>query len=165
MRMSTETSTLEVFILDKSYRINCPENEQESLRASAQYLDRKMREIRSSGKIIGLERIAVIAALNIAHELLNASQQAETHATDAADLMRLISKIDLTSGQKREHTERCRTALVTTANLLLVVDSDRSWYTEGVPWGVCQPVQSPEPISLPREVRAMVVCMSARRKA
>jgi cell division protein ZapA len=96
MRMSTETSTLEVFILDKSYRINCPENEQESLRASAQYLDRKMREIRSSGKIIGLERIAVIAALNIAHELLNASQQAETHATDAADLMRLISKIDLT---------------------------------------------------------------------
>jgi cell division protein ZapA len=94
--MSTETSTLEVFILDKSYRINCPENEQESLRASAQYLDRKMREIRSSGKIIGLERIAVIAALNIAHELLNASQKAESGAVDAADLQRLISRIDLT---------------------------------------------------------------------
>lgn len=96
MRMSTETSTLEVFILDKSYRINCPENEQESLRASAQYLDRKMREIRSSGKIIGLERIAVIAALNIAHDLLNASQQAESGAVAAADLQRLISRIDLT---------------------------------------------------------------------
>ncbi len=94
--MSTETSTLEVFILDKSYRINCPENEQESLRASAQYLDRKMREIRSSGKIIGLERIAVIAALNIAHELLGASQKAEAGAMQAADLQRLISRIDLT---------------------------------------------------------------------
>ncbi|MFP5430210.1 MAG: cell division protein ZapA [Gammaproteobacteria bacterium] len=94
--MSTETSTLEVFILDKSYRINCPENEQESLRASAQYLDRKMREIRSSGKIIGLERIAVIAALNIAHELLSASQKAEVGAAQAADLQRLISRIDLT---------------------------------------------------------------------
>lgn len=94
--MSTETSTLEVFILDKSYRINCPENEQDSLRASAQYLDRKMREIRSSGKIIGLERIAVIAALNIAHELLGASQKAESGAVDAADLQRLISRIDLT---------------------------------------------------------------------
>lgn len=94
--MSTETSTLEVFILDKSYRINCPENEQESLRASAQYLDRKMREIRSSGKIIGLERIAVIAALNISHELLTTSRQADADAVAAADLQRLISKIDLT---------------------------------------------------------------------
>lgn len=93
--MSTETSTLEVFILDKSYRINCPESEQESLRASAQYLDRKMREIRSSGKVLGLERIAVIAALNISHELLNASRKADADAVAAADLAHLISKIDL----------------------------------------------------------------------
>ena len=94
--MSNETSTLEVFILDKSYRINCPESEQDSLRASAAYLDRKMREIRSSGKIIGLERIAVVAALNISHELLTASHQVDAGAVDAADLQRLISKIDLT---------------------------------------------------------------------
>ena len=94
--MSTETSTLEVFILDKSYRVNCPESEQESLRASAQYLDRKMREIRSSGKVLGLERIAVIAALNISHELLDASRKASNDAVDAADLARLISRIDLT---------------------------------------------------------------------
>ena len=94
--MSTETSTLEVFILDKSYRINCPESEQESLRASAQYLDRKMREIRSSGKVLGLERIAVIAALNISHELLDASRKASNDAVETADLARLISRIDLT---------------------------------------------------------------------
>ena len=94
--MSTETSTLEVFILDKSYRINCPENEQESLRASAQYLDRKMRDIRGGGKVIGLERIAVIAALNITHELLNASRHMDAESDSKAELARLISKIEKT---------------------------------------------------------------------
>lgn len=94
--MSTETSTLEVFILDKSYRINCPENEQESLRASAQYLDRKMREIRGSGKVIGLERIAVITALNITHELLSLSQRMDSESDSKAELGRLISKIERT---------------------------------------------------------------------
>ncbi len=94
--MSSETSTLEVFILDKSYRINCPENEQESLRSSAQYLDRKMRDIRSSGKIIGLERIAVIAALNITHELLNASRSVDAQSDSKAELARLIGKIEKT---------------------------------------------------------------------
>lgn len=94
--MSTETSTLEVFILDKSYRINCPENEQESLRASAQYLDRKMREIRGSGKVIGLERIAVITALNISHELLSISRRMDDESDSKAELGRLISKIERT---------------------------------------------------------------------
>lgn len=94
--MSTETSTLEVFILDKSYRISSPESEQDSLRASAAYLDRKMREIRSGGKIIGLERIAVIAALNITHELLTTSRQVESGVDSKAELARLIGKIEKT---------------------------------------------------------------------
>lgn len=94
--MSKDTSTLEVFILDKSYRINCPENEQESLRASGQYLDNKMREIRGSGKIIGLERIAVIAALNITHELLSATKNADSNDDTQAELAKLINKIDKT---------------------------------------------------------------------
>jgi cell division protein ZapA len=94
--MSTETSTLEVFILDKSYRINCPEGEQDSLRNSAQYLDRKMREIRSGGKVIGLERIAVIAALNITHELLSASRHMDAESDSKAELTRLIGKIEKT---------------------------------------------------------------------
>jgi cell division protein ZapA len=97
--MSAETSTLEVFILDKSYRISCPENEKESLRSAAQYLDKRMREIRSAGKVIGLERIAVIAGLNITHELLTASQQAEEESAGQADLSRLIHKIDRTLSQ------------------------------------------------------------------
>ncbi len=97
--MNTETSTLEVFILDKPYRINCPESEKESLRSSAQYLDRKMREIRSSGKVIGLERIAVIAALNISHELLNASRHVDEESASQIELGKLISKIEKTLDQ------------------------------------------------------------------
>ena len=92
--MSTEASTLEVFILDKSYCISSPESEQASLRASAQYLDRKMREIRGGGKVIGLERIAVIAALNITHELLSASRKVEAGTDSKAAIARLISKVE-----------------------------------------------------------------------
>lgn len=97
--MSAETSTLEVFILDKSYRISCPENEKESLRNAAQHLDKRMREIRSAGKVIGLERIAVIAGLNITHELLTVSQQAEAESASQQELSRLILKIDRTLSQ------------------------------------------------------------------
>ena len=59
-----------IHILDKEYRIACEEDERHDLQRSADYLDKKMREIRDSGKIIGSDRIAVMAALNISHELL-----------------------------------------------------------------------------------------------
>ncbi len=59
-----------VHILDKEYRIACKQGEQEGLLASARYVDQRMREIRQSGKVIGSDRIAVMVALNIAHELL-----------------------------------------------------------------------------------------------
>lgn len=59
-----------VHILDKEYRIACKEGEQDGLLASARYIDQRMREIRQSGKVIGSDRIAVMVALNLAHELL-----------------------------------------------------------------------------------------------
>lgn len=59
-----------VSILDRSYTIACKPEERQELIESARMLDRKMREIRDSGRIIGTERVAVMAALNIAHELL-----------------------------------------------------------------------------------------------
>lgn len=89
-----ETSTLEVFILDKPYRVNCPAEEQEALRQSAAYLDKKMRDIRNSGKIIGLERIAVIAALNISHELLAANRHAKADGQSLESLGKLIARLD-----------------------------------------------------------------------
>ncbi len=63
-----------VNILDKEYQISCSEDEKSSLLSSAAYVDGKMREIKSSGKTLGTDRIAVLSALNIAHELLNLSQ-------------------------------------------------------------------------------------------
>ena len=68
--MSDNLSPVTVQILDKEYRIGCEEGEEESLLTSARYLDGKMRDIRRGGRVIGTERIAVMAALNIAHELL-----------------------------------------------------------------------------------------------
>lgn len=59
-----------IHILDKEYMISCTEEERHDLQRSADYLDSKMREIRDSGKIVGSDRIAVMAALNISHELL-----------------------------------------------------------------------------------------------
>lgn len=84
--MSAENNTLDIFILDKAYKISCPPAEQDNLQRAAQFLDRKMREIRGSGKVLGLERIAVIAALNISHELLS-RQQADSEPQASAEAM------------------------------------------------------------------------------
>ncbi len=59
-----------VRILEKEFRIACPASQEQALRDAAQYLDKQMRLIRQSGRVIGMERIAVMAALNIANELL-----------------------------------------------------------------------------------------------
>lgn len=67
----SDVKGLDVAIMGREFRVACPEDEQEALLASVDYLDRKMREIRDSGKVIGVERIAIMAALNITHELLN----------------------------------------------------------------------------------------------
>lgn len=70
--MSKETpNAVAITILGKEYLIACGEDERAELHTSAGYLDKKMREIRDSGKVIGTDRIAVMAALNIAHELLH----------------------------------------------------------------------------------------------
>lgn len=70
-------NTVTVKILEKEYQVACPEEQETALVISAKYLDKQMRGIRDSGKVIGLERIAVMAALNISYELLQASEHAE----------------------------------------------------------------------------------------
>ena len=70
--MNSNPNTVSVSILDKEYQVACPVEQQPELLKSAQHLDQQMRAIRSTGKVIGLERIAVMAALNISHELLQA---------------------------------------------------------------------------------------------
>ena len=74
----SDTQTVTVNILDKEYQVACPEEQQAELIVSASYLDKQMRSIRETGKVIGLERIAVMAALNISHELLQATELEDT---------------------------------------------------------------------------------------
>ncbi len=69
--MSKEkVKTLDVTILDREFRVACADEERAELLEAVTYLDKKMREIRELGKVATVERIAIMAALNIAHELL-----------------------------------------------------------------------------------------------
>jgi cell division protein ZapA len=63
-------SRVSVRLLDREYQVACPMDERSDLLDSAEYLDTKMREVRDSGKVVGLDRVAVISALNIANELI-----------------------------------------------------------------------------------------------
>lgn len=68
--MSESVAPVTVRILDREYQIACREDEREDLQAAAELVHERMRETRSQGKVIGTDRIAVMTALNIAHELL-----------------------------------------------------------------------------------------------
>jgi cell division protein ZapA len=66
--------TVGVRILDKEYQVACPADQVDELTASARHLDAQMRAIRDAGKVLGVDRMAVMAALNISHELLRMQQ-------------------------------------------------------------------------------------------
>ena len=67
---------VKVYILDREFMIACPPEERNALLQSAAMLDQKMREIRDRGKVVGMDRIAIMAGLNLAHELLRLRQDA-----------------------------------------------------------------------------------------
>ena len=69
--MSSEIKGLDVSIMGRDFRVACPADEEAGLLEAVAYLDARMREIRDSGKIVGIDRIAVMAALNITHEFLH----------------------------------------------------------------------------------------------
>ncbi|HZI82455.1 MAG TPA: cell division protein ZapA [Casimicrobiaceae bacterium] len=90
--MDDRSLTLDVSILGRDYRVACKESEREELLQAVAFLDRRMREIRDAGKVVGSERIAVMAALNIAHELLGARSGAQsTGGFDSSGFQRRIS--------------------------------------------------------------------------
>ena len=70
-RPADGAKTIEVTLLGRSYRVACGDSEREALLQAVAYLDGKMGEIKKSGKVAGTERIAVMAALNVAHEMLS----------------------------------------------------------------------------------------------
>ena len=89
--MAEAAKTIEVQLLGRSYRVACGDGEREALLQAVAYLDGKMNEIRKSGKVMGAERIAVMAALNVAHELLSVKLGA---GFDLGEAKRRISAIE-----------------------------------------------------------------------
>lgn len=103
--MKNNHMAITVSILDRDYQIACSSDEQNSLRESAEYLDRKMREIRDRGNVIGIDRIAVMAALNIAHEFLLLKPLQEEHHSIAAQISamkRTVSEVIANSEIKQQ---------------------------------------------------------------
>ncbi len=92
--MKDDIVPVTVKILDKDYRIACAANHKESLEDSASLLNDKMLEIKTSGKVIGSDRIAVMAALNLAHELLQQQQQTVSDNMLSKHLRQLREKVD-----------------------------------------------------------------------
>lgn len=68
-------AAIDVTIMGREFRVTCPDEEREELLQAVGYLDKKMREIRDSGKVVGSERVAIMAALNITHEMLAAKKR------------------------------------------------------------------------------------------
>ena len=86
--------SLTVNILDKDYRVACPSSEKEGLKASAELLNNRLNEIKESGSVLGTERIAVMAALNLSHEVVTGKQIREEHADLDARISRLSDRIE-----------------------------------------------------------------------
>jgi cell division protein ZapA len=90
-----ELARVSVRILDKEFMIACPYEQRSALLDSAQFLDTKMREVRDSGKVVGLDRIAVIAALNLTNELLRLqSREQRVEAEMGGRVRALRERID-----------------------------------------------------------------------
>lgn len=89
--MNAESKGLQINIMGREFRVACPEEEQKGLLEAVEYLNRKMQEIRSGGKVVGIERIAIMAALNIAHEFLSTKVGG---GFDIADIKRKITSME-----------------------------------------------------------------------
>ena len=89
--MSEMYAHVSVKILEKEYQISCLASERNALLDSAETLNRKMREIRDSGKVVGLDRIAVMAALNMAHARMTAESQGKAIASSLGNRLKIMA--------------------------------------------------------------------------
>ena len=99
----TDTSVLTVNIMDREFRVNCPEADQQNLIDSASNLDERMRQIRDMGRVIGVDRIAIMAALNLASELLSSEGSSDDIIDTVNDsILRMQSKIEESLNETEE---------------------------------------------------------------
>lgn len=99
--MNEHAVSVSIRILDKEYRISCAPEERDGLMESARVLNARMKEVRDGGKVLGIERIAVMTALNVIHECLQHQQGQEEHALHLdRGVRQLVEKIDATLGRR-----------------------------------------------------------------
>jgi len=104
--MSEERLTrVSVRLLDREYQVACPADERSDLLDSAEYLDAKMREVRDSGKVVGLDRIAVISALNLANELIRMRRTGSVVDSDLGAKLRTLRERVETALEKGQQLE------------------------------------------------------------
>ncbi len=89
-----KSNNITLRILEREYQFSSPDEKQDKLRDAAKFLDRRMREIRDTGRVVGTERIAVMAALNLAFELLYGSQDGKTTSIDSSRINKLKYRIE-----------------------------------------------------------------------
>ena len=90
--MST-SDNVTILVLDKEYQVHCPPDQRDALVRAALELDQRMRTIRQGGNVIGLERIAIMAALNLSYDLLDAQDRATEGEANSENLERLDNKV------------------------------------------------------------------------
>ena len=101
--MAEEADTVNISILGRDYQISCPPSEEEALRKSAKYLDKQMSKVKSRGSTLAYEKVAVMAALNICHELLQQSQEAENSDSSFVDkIQTLQEKVEVALQNSRQ---------------------------------------------------------------
>ena len=101
--MSTKQKTLDVSIMGRTYKVACADDERDALLAAVEYLDRKMSEIKSTGKVASAERIAVMAALNITHELLSCRESGAGFDIEALKRRMNLMKATLDQALAAQH--------------------------------------------------------------
>lgn len=98
--MSQDPARVSVRILDRDYMVACPHDERPALLDAAEYLNTRMREVRDSGKVVGLDRVAVMVALNMANELLQLRTRGSRVAVEAGDKVRALrERVESALGQ------------------------------------------------------------------
>ena len=88
--MSQDQARVSVRIMDKEYVVACPYDERAALLDAAEFLNARMREIRDTGKVVGLDRIAVMSALNLAHEFLKMKERESKVESGAGQRVRVL---------------------------------------------------------------------------
>lgn len=104
--MTADISKITITIMGKEYQLSCPTDEQAHLQQAARNLDQQMRGIRDNGKVVGLDRIAIMAAVNLSHQLLKEQSKHLPDSQKEQQLKTLHNKLDMALNKIMPNNEK-----------------------------------------------------------